>query len=168
MVSDLLYEAFPEVERLPLDWLFDRTKLTGVDFLSIYDEGVFIGFTYLVTLNSLTYIQYLATDRKSQSKGYGSLILSSIKERYSNHQLILNIETLSKNSGNYKQRVKRESFYSRNGYKKTGILFKDRWGMYDVIVYGEKQVNQAEFHNLIQTFIGNSLFKYLEIQIISS
>lgn len=164
-ISDLLYEAFPEVERLPLELLFDRANLDGIDFLAIYDEDNFIGFTYLITRKNLTYVQYLAIDRHSRSKGYGSMILSRIKEKYFNNQLMLNIENVDKSATNYEQRLNRKSFYLRNGYESSGLLFKDRWGMYEVMVNGEGEVNQEEFSELIREFTGNSLFLYLEIQI---
>jgi GNAT superfamily N-acetyltransferase len=164
-VSDLLYEAFPEVERLPLELLFDKANLDEVDFLAIYDEDNFIGFTYLITRKNLTYVQYLAIDSHSRSKGYGSLILSRIKEKYFDNQLTLNIETLDKSATNYEQRVNRKNFYLRNGYESSGLLFKDRWGMYEVMVNGGGKVNQKEFTDLIRGFTGNSLFLYLEIQI---
>ena len=164
-ISDLLYEAFPEVERLPLDLLFDKANLDGVDFLAIYDEDNFIGFTYLITRENLTYVQYLAIDSHSRSKGYGSLILSRIKEKYYDNQLTLNIEVLNKSATNYEQRVNRKNFYLRNGYESSGLLFKDRWGMYEVMVNGGREVNKEEFSDLIRGFTGNSLFLYLEIQI---
>lgn len=164
-VSDLLYEAFPEVERLPLGLLFDKANLDGVDFLAIYDENDFIGFTYVITRKNLTYVQYLAIDSHSRSKGYGSLILSRIKEKYYDNQLTLNIEALDTSAANYEQRVNRKNFYLRNGYESSGLLFKDRWGMYEVMVNEEGEVNQEEFSDLIRWFTGNSLFLYLEIQI---
>ncbi|MCM3782106.1 GNAT family N-acetyltransferase [Neobacillus mesonae] len=164
-VCDLLYEAFPEKERLPLDLLLYKSKLDLVEFFAIYDKDTFVGFTYLVTQKKLTYVQYLAIDGNSRSKGYGSLILSLIKEKYSSNQIILNIETVDKGAINYEQRVTRKKFYIRNGYKSSGLHFKDRWGVYEIMVNGEKEVYPEEITDLMRTFIGTSLFLYLEIQI---
>ncbi|WHY94596.1 GNAT family N-acetyltransferase [Neobacillus cucumis] len=164
-VNDLIYESFPEVERLPISLLFHKTKLNGVDFFVIYDKDTFVGFTYLITRKNLTYVQYLAIDTKLQSKGYGSQILSTIKERYSENQIVLNIEADDERAVNYEQRVVRKKFYIRNGYKSSGLSFKDRWGVYEVMVNGEEEVNRIEFIDLFKGFVGNSLFLYLEIEI---
>lgn len=164
-VRDLIYESFPEVERFPMSLLFHKTKLNAVDFFAIYDKDTFVGFTYLITRKTLTYVQYLAIDGNFRSKGYGSLILSQIKERYPKNQIILNIEAVDESAINYEQRVIRKKFYIRNGYESSGLIFKDRWGVYEVMVNGEKEVNREEFCDLIKTFTGTSLFFYLEIQI---
>ncbi|GAB6687529.1 GNAT family N-acetyltransferase [Bacillus cereus] len=166
-VRDLLYEAFPKVERLPMSLLFHKMKNKTVDFFAIYDNDTFVGFTYLITRKNLTYVQYLAIDTKFQSKGYGSQILSRIRDRYSNNQIVLNIEADDESAVNYEQRVVRKKFYLRNGYKSSGLIFKDRWGIYEVMENGEKEVQKVEFSDLIRDFTGASLFYYLEIEISS-
>jgi len=164
-VSNLLYETFPKIERLPLDLLLYRSNFEGIDLLAIYDEGIFIGFTYVVTYKKLMYVQYLAVDSRFRSKGYGGAILSRIKEEYGDYQIVLNIEVVDANIGNYGQRVTRKKFYVRNGYASSGLFFRDRFDVYEVMVHGDKEVDPAELTDLMRTFYGTSLFMYLEIQI---
>ncbi|MDF0728422.1 GNAT family N-acetyltransferase [Cytobacillus sp. S13-E01] len=167
-VKDLYYGSFPEVERHPMDLLFYKANLNCVDFLAIYDKDIFVGFTYLITHKNLTYVLYLAIDGNVRSKGYGSLVLSQIKEKYSKNQIILNIEVIDESAINFEQRVTRKKFYERNGYESSGLLYKDRWCLYEAMVNGEKEVTKEKFYDLVKTFTGDSLFLFLEVQITST
>lgn len=164
-VEGLFYQSFPKDERLSIDLLLYKADLGFGKLLGVYDNNAFVGFTYLITHENLTYILYLAVDESHQSKGYGSRILSLIKDEYNRNQIILNIETLDKLAPNYPQRLKRKNFYNRNGYNSANLLYKDRFGIYEVMVNGEENVNKETFKALMKTFAGHSLFLYLEIKI---
>ena len=166
-VKELYYGSFPENERMPMNLLLWKAKLDFVDFLVIYDEDVFVGFTYLITHKDLTYVLYIAIDDNIRSKGYGSLALAQIKEKYPDNRIILNIEVIDETASNYEQRVTRRKFYTRNGYQNSELAYKDRWGLYEVMINGDK-ANKEEFYGLLKRFAGAILFSVFKPQITSS
>ncbi|WKA54539.1 GNAT family N-acetyltransferase [Planococcus shixiaomingii] len=166
-VTELYEGSFPQNERIPMKLLLWKAKQDFVDFLVIYDNDVFVGFTYLITREDLTYVLYIAIDNKIRSKGYGSLALAQIKEKYPDNRIILNIEVIDETASNYEQRVTRRKFYTRNGYEGSSYSYRDRWGLYEVMIHGGK-VNAEEFHALLKRFAGALLFSVFKPQITPS
>jgi len=164
-IESLLQNSFPEVERFPMDLILYKLEKDIGNLLAIYDNDNFIGFTYLIQYNNLTYVQYLAVDDNYQSMGYGSKILQFINEKYGMNPIILNIEIVDPTFENYLQRKKRKNFYKKNEFNESGLIFKDRWGTYEVMVNNEFNINKSDFINLMKCFVGTSLFLYLEIVI---
>lgn len=166
-VKELYYGSFPKNERIPMNLLLWKAKRDFVDFLVIYDERKYIGFTYLITDKDLTYVLYIAIDGDARSKGYGGRALAQIKEKYPNNRVILNIEVIDETASNYAQRVTRRKFYTRNGYESSTFLYRDRWGLYEVMIHGGK-VHIEEFYALLERFAGALLFSVFKPQITSS
>ncbi|WP_252312668.1 GNAT family N-acetyltransferase [Sinobaca sp. H24] len=166
-VQELYYRSFPKNEQIPINLLLWKAKQSFVDFLVIYDEDKFVGFTYLITHKDLTYVLYIAIDATARSKGYGGRALAEIRERYPNNHIILNIEVIDKTANNYEQRITRRNFYIRNGYEGSTYLYQDRWSIYEVMVHGGK-VNVEEFHALLKKFAGALLFSVFKPKITSS
>lgn len=163
-IKELYHEAFPKSERMPMRFLLRKAKKDFVDFLAIYDDEVFIGFTYIITEGSLIYVLYLAIDESVRSKGYGSRVLAQIKEMYSNNRIILIIEVTDETAANYEQRVTRKNFYIRNGYQSSGLIYQDRWGLYEVMLNGDTVESEA-FYHLLKKFQGSLLFRFFKPQI---
>lgn len=166
-VEELYYESFPENERIPMSLLMRKVKQNFVDFLVLYDESKFVGFTYLITHKNLTYVLYIAIAGNVRSKGYGGRALAQIKEKFPNNRIILNIEVIDETASNYEQRVTRRKFYTRNGYESSTFLYRDRWGLYEVMIHGGK-VNAEEFYALLKKFAGTLLFSVFKPQITMS
>lgn len=74
----------------------------------------------------MTFVLYLAVNNQVQSKGYGSAILETLKEKFSGTNITLNIERLDPSADNYEQRVKRLKFYKKNGFYDTDYTITDR------------------------------------------
>lgn len=166
-VKELYHSAFPKNERIPMELLTWKAKRDFVDFLAIYDKTKFVGFTYLITDKDLTYVLYIAIASNARSKGYGGHALAKIKERYPDNRIILNIEVVDETAGNYEQRVTRRNFYVRNGYKSSTFLYKDRWGLYEVMIHGDK-VDKEEFYALLKNFAVPLLFSVFKPHIAAS
>lgn len=165
-VKKLYDEAFPAHERLPMRVLLKKAKKISVDFWAIYNQDMFVGFTYLVTNKGLTYVLYLAIDEHARSKGYGGQILSMIKEKDCSNRIILNIETVVNGVENYEQRVTRKKFYLRNEYTNSGLMYKDRWATYEVLLHG-RYVEEQEFTQLLKKFYGIRLLSTFKPRIMS-
>ena len=134
--KELYLSAFPKSEQTPIWFLLHRAKRDSVKFYGYYDDDVFAGFSYTITQGELTCVQYLAVGAKNRSKGYGTLILSNIKEQYPDNRILLGIEAEDENAANNEQRRKRRTFYIKNEYFSTGIFSKMNGVIYEMLMYG--------------------------------
>ncbi|MCD7893042.1 MAG: GNAT family N-acetyltransferase [Erysipelotrichaceae bacterium] len=117
-IHKLYNQSFPRNERVPFKTLLHRLN-EYTDFLAFYDKEQFVGFTYLVSMNDLTYLFYFVVDDKLRNHGYGSTILDYLQKHYS--CIFIDIEVLDEGANNYKQRLRRRNFYLRNHFKVTGL-----------------------------------------------
>ena len=121
-VMELYEEAFPPAERMPFDLMLEINKLDNVDLCSVYDDDEFVAFYLLVTYNKVAYVSFLAVVPDKRGHNYGSMIMDLIKESYPDHSILIDEEPVTPESDNYEQRVARERFYLRNGFKSTGYI----------------------------------------------
>lgn len=149
-VCDLYKKSFPANERYPM-WLIRLlAKRSFVDFIALYDNNLFCGFSYLVHYKDLTFVFYLAIDDKLRSKGYGSQALQTIIKHYAPNDIVLNIEKVEP-SDNYNQRVKREKFYLKNGFVHTKYLSVKYDTPLQTMFYG-KNFEKEKYEKLIRRF----------------
>ncbi|MGX4645611.1 GNAT family N-acetyltransferase [Holzapfeliella sp. JNUCC 80] len=123
-VKQLYLDAFPEHERLDFSFIVERAKLNQNHFLAILDDEAFVGLIYYTVDNHNLLVSYLAMDPSTRSKGYGSKILTHLKSQHPKENIFLEIEEVVEEADNYKQRIKRQSFYEKNGFAKSNIYMK--------------------------------------------
>lgn len=116
----LYKRSFPQKERLPFCVLKRSICSPLVIWYAYYDRGCFVGFAYLVADSSLAYLFYLAVDETVRSKGYGSAILADIASKFS-QPIVLDMEECDAHAKNFKQRLRRKTFYERNGFVSAGF-----------------------------------------------
>ncbi|MFD1176458.1 GNAT family N-acetyltransferase [Paenibacillus puldeungensis] len=160
-VKELFRTSFPKSEQIPLWFLRMKFKQDFVDFFVFYDDNQFVGFTYLITHQQLTFILYLAIDPSLRSQGYGQKVLAGIKEKYPGNRIVLNIEAVDESSDNYQQRLKRREFYVRNGYINTGLQLIERGALYEVLV-DQGEVDLEEYRYLFKKFVGAFLYRFFK------
>jgi len=130
-IKSLYKRSFPILERHPMGLvlLLCRNEDNG-EMLAFYDEGTFVGFTVSLFSGKAAYLLYLAVDGSLRSRGYGSAILSFLKERYRGKFLCLSVEPPEEDAPNNAQRLSRMAFYRRNGIVETGYSVRDLSGRY--------------------------------------
>jgi len=130
-VRQLYHTAFPKEERIP--WLLVRLNALrkNIDLTAFLDGDTFCGFTYSVTSGDLHFLLFFAVDGQLRSKGYGSAILSMLKESYPT--VVLNIEPLVADAPNLPERQHRYGFYRHNGFCDTGYHVWEVGGMFRVL-----------------------------------
>lgn len=142
-LKELYKKSFPKDERLPLWILKIKAKKKNEFFYSIYDEEKFIGLTYLINTNNITYVLYLAIDTNNRGKGYGSIVLDKIKKESNQESIVLCIEEIDQNADNFEQRVKRKKFYEKNEFIETGFKNKEGKRYYEILTNGKKYEKQT-------------------------
>lgn len=152
-IKRLYKSAFPKAERVPF-FILKRKAFSGrADMLAARENGIFIGFLYLVCYKDLVYLFYFAIDGKQRGKGYGSRFLQQLKGRYKGRRLFLAREQLEETAANYQQRINRRGFYLKNGFLDMPCQIKEASVIYDVMGIGGT-VTAKEYDELILNWGG--------------
>lgn len=121
-----LVKHFPANEVKPLINIKNMWEISGYEAYCLYEDNHLIGYAYLCQKPSDNYIllDYLAIIDEYRGKGYGSKILSGLKEIYSDlRAVIIETEDLNKaeTPAETLERTRRDRFYTGNGIIKSGI-----------------------------------------------
>lgn len=130
-VKNLYMTAFPKEERIPWPLVRLNALRRNIDLTAFLDGDTFCGFTYSVTCGDLHFLLFFAVDDSLRSQGYGSAILSALKETYAT--VVLNIEPLVEDAPNLPERRHRYGFYRHNGFFDTGYHVWEVGGMFRVL-----------------------------------
>lgn len=116
-----LYEtAFPVEEQIPWSVLLRLIDEMPLYFTAYYKNEEFIGFTIVYPYKSYNWFWYFAVKEEFRGKGFGQEILSNLIEKYSDKNIILDMESpYQPGAKNIDQRMRRLEFYSRNGFHDT-------------------------------------------------
>ncbi len=124
-----------------------------IEFIAFYDEGKFVGLSYVISEGSLTYIFYLAVDPSLRGHGYGSQILHDLYQMYSGQRICLSAERPDEKADNAVQRAKRIEFYQKNGFVLTDKVSLEQGVEYAMLYHG-KNFTEQEYQDLISFFAG--------------
>lgn len=149
-VSALYHSAFPENERRPLEEMFSFLS-GGGEFLALYDGETFCGFVCLLSWQDITHILYLAIDSQLRGRGYGTGMLSAIRQRYPHSRLIADIELETTDAPNNAERRQRKHFYQKSGYRSSEVQYRWREESYEIIVSGG-DFDKADFRSFWNAF----------------
>ena len=163
LIKQLYNEAFPDDERAPFNLLMRKAK--KADFFAFYDNGKWVGLTYIVRHNNLAYIFYIAITPEQRGKGYGTAAMKALIEFYKDCRLFLALEQLDKTAENYDQRVKRHEFYKNCGLSKLPYQIKEGNVIYDIMGVGGK-VEPEEYRALIDNYLGWFMKRIVDMRII--
>ncbi len=131
----------------------------SVKFHALYDNDKFCGIAYYVESDSTVYLTYLAINKDLRGQGYGSKILTMLEDRYSDKQIVIDIEPVIPTAKNYKQRVSRLRFYERNGFHRTDQKLKDQDGEFEALTTGKRFDKSGFIRTLNKMSFGLYQFK---------
>ena len=144
--------SFPKAERFPIWILRLLSHLKTVNSFAFYDKDKLCGFSYFLVNEETVFILFLAVNNEIRSKGYGSQILSWIKNKYKDKTIFLDVEKIDKSADNYNQRVKRIEFYEKNGIYQTNNFFT-----YDDVTYEilstDKYMNEKRYNENLESYL---------------
>ena len=119
-ISSLYESSFSPIEKIPYENIM-RTFGRGGELLSFYDDGTFVGFSFLYRCARGVFLVYLAVRPDIRSKGYGAGILSMIRGMYQGCDVFLPMEPLDPGAEDIELRKRRYGFYIRNGCTDSGF-----------------------------------------------
>jgi GNAT superfamily N-acetyltransferase len=163
-VVTIYKQEFPAAERIPVLLMNIFAKRKNVDFLAFYDDDKFVGFAFLITHKTLTLLFFFAVKPSEHSKGYGSKILSYLRERYTGNRIVLLFESVNPNVSNNAQRIRRREFYIKNGFVPAGFREVPKYDTFEAYVSGGS-CTKEEFAELIAHFVGKPLSPFLKMKL---
>ena len=123
-IAELMRTAFPPEERIPLWVLTILSKKRNVNFNAWYDDGNLCGLTYTIESAKMVFLLYFAVQEQLRSQGYGSRIIEEVKMLVGKREIILNVEKPDEQAENNAQRIRRITFYERNGFYKSDFALR--------------------------------------------
>ncbi len=113
-IEELYTDAFPESERKPFGLMAEKIN-NGIEMLAIEDCGNFLGLAIVLIHGNIALLDYFAITPQMRGKNIGSNALDLLKKKYSEKILLIEIEDTDEESENHADRIRRKSFYLRNG-----------------------------------------------------
>lgn len=105
-IKRIYYESFPSKERMPWAMMLFLSMLPTTKFKAIYDDEKLCGFIYFGVLGKHVFVMFFAVDSEMRNCGYGSKILSELKERYPKKMIVVTIEPTVNNPLDIRDRRK--------------------------------------------------------------
>ena len=162
-IEPLFISAFPSDERPPSDIYFANFKNEGPAYLyGFYDKGSFVGFASVILYKDICYIFFLAVSPDQRNKGYGSHILSLVKEMYKERVILLCYEEVDNNYKDYEMRLKRANFYKRNGFVDNPLKTNEFGVIFQTAYYGSHTVSFKDYQAIFKTGFGPFTLKHLK------
>lgn len=153
-ISRLYRTAFPADERAPMLLLAIKSRDENVDFWGIYANGKWVGLAYVISAGTASYLFYLALSENMRGKGIGSKALQAVLMQYEGQRVFLALEQLDESAENSEERIRRRSFYLKNGFKPLPLTIREASVTYDVMGTGE--VQPKEYESMMKKFLGIS------------
>ncbi len=149
-IKQLYWDAFPFEERIPFYIMVLVGNDRGVEFLSVYDDDIWLGFIHTLVGEKLSYIFYFAIDSRLRRSGYGSKILREYKKMHP--RLSLAIEPVEEGSGNIKQRKKRLEFYNKNGFETLDTRVVEMGVEFELMGAKGMEIKESDYKSLVKKF----------------
>lgn len=151
--ENLYLTAFPEIERHPVEELFDACDTGKCEWLIFMGNGAFAGMAYMVVNEGIAFLLYLAVSESMRNQGIGAAILKELSTHYKGMEIILLIESLKEDCDNMDIRIRRKGFYLRNGFCDTSYIQSSCGGaaIYDILSSG-KDFTTERWRNFIDKY----------------
>ena len=158
---NLYNQAFPEIERRPLDYHLEAMGKDAFNFEAILLNNSFIGFISWWEFDDVIYIEHFAVDNSLRGGGYGKKILNDFIQEYSK-PIILEVE----HPQDFMQQ-RRINFYEREGfilnpynYSQPPYNGQDGRFLELLIITYPKAITRQELDNFIATKLPIIHFRY--------
>ncbi|MCR5184549.1 MAG: GNAT family N-acetyltransferase [Bacilli bacterium] len=162
-ISPLYLSSFPASERPPLRYFYQGLEKNKENELyAYYDDDVFIGFSYLTSYKDIIYIFFLAVKESLRNKGYGSKILTIIKDNNPDKVILLCYEEVDTKYKDYLSRKKRKDFYIKNGFKKNGLKTDEYGVIFETAYIGKHPVSFQDYEQIFIVGFGKGREKHLK------
>jgi len=161
-IKEIYETSFPKSEKFPFWVLKQCAKESNVRLDSIIDHNTdkIVGMSFLISYDDITYLMYVAIDKKYRNKGFGSLVLRDLILRQADVSILLCIERPSAKKEDIK--VRRKDFYLRNGFYETGYFIEDSGVEYEFLSSSkERIITENDLKKRYSCMTKNPLIKFI-------
>ena len=156
-IKRLYKDAFPRLERKSFRLIRKKVKQGYSKILSVKNDGVFCGLIITAYYDSIMLVDYFAISKDMRGNSIGTMALQELLKTFSkDYRIFLEIEL--PNGGEDDLKVRRKSFYLKNGLKQSGIEITLCSVPMELLYYTEK-VSFQEYQGLYRAVFGNRLAK---------
>lgn len=150
-IIDIYRSSFPRTEQISIWILRLMSHKKNFYWLAFYDDNRLCGFVYFMVNSEALFILFLAVDNRIRSKGYGSRILSWLRERYPSREIFLDVETIDESAANSKQRRQRIEFYRKNGIYQTGSFVENKYMVFEILST-DKTFDEERYEDIMKSY----------------
>ena len=101
-IEELNSKVFPSTESTSnLHFLSGFYKGAPVDFIAIEDNGLFVGYAYMINFYQGSFLYYLAIEPEHQSKAYGTTLLKHLRKIQGDRPIALTAFALHQEGDDY-------------------------------------------------------------------
>ena len=161
-VEPLFVSAFPSDERPPASIYFRSFKNENKKLFAFYDNDAFVGFISIILFEDICYVFFLAVQDEKRNQGYGSEILNTIKELYSDYVILLCYEEVDEKYEDNEKRIKRANFYAKNGFKINPLKTNEFGVIFQTAYIGKRTVSFEEYRQIFEFGFGKWCVKFLK------
>ncbi len=115
---------FPDNERKPLNRIVKAQSQGSYECLGLFDDRRLVGYAFLVKAENDYLVDYLAVYPEHRNQGTGGKLLHLLEERFRDaDNIIIEVEDpdAAEEEAEKETRIRRKSFYMRNGCRDTGL-----------------------------------------------
>ncbi len=149
-IRSLYRAAFPREERIPYEDLLRLMEEMPLDVTAYYERPGFVGFTVVYPGGPFTWFWYFAVPEALRGRGYGQKILRDLIGRYRGRTCILDMESPRQPCANREQRLRRQAFYLRNGFRETHVYRSFGNIEYTILMLGEGSFTSRDYDTVIR------------------
>ncbi len=143
--------AFPKNERPPAHYFFSSALKDTNNIYAFYENNLFIGFVQLTTYKDICYVFFLAVNKEIRNQGWGSKILSWVKDFHKDRVILLCYEEVSEKYSDNDLRKRRQDFYlNKNGFKDNHLKTNEFGIIFQTCIYGNHLV---PFEDYVEIFV---------------
>ena len=97
-------------------------------------------------------VDYLAVSPSARNGGIGSSILGALREKYPNHRIFLEIESVWEDVPDRDARLRRKAFYLRNGFTPMKLMI---WlfGVKMEVLGIDCTLDYSQYHDFYYTYL---------------
>lgn len=157
-----LYElSFPPAERKPFSMIMNMWKENKAIPYVIHESegGEPIGLCFFVLHKHFALWDYLAIDPSKQDKGYGTEVIKAVKEKLTGKLVFGEVEEPDEAAENNKDRIRRMSFYLRNGVHATDLVVDLFQCIFRVMYVGDTPITYEEYYEVYGSFVKENVLK---------
>lgn len=99
----------------------------------LIDNKMVVAFIYIINYKKMSFVLYLATNKRKRNKWYGSYLLNWFTENNQKRDIFVNIEEINDEYEDNILRKKKLAFYLKNKFFSTGYLSVEKDGNFDIL-----------------------------------